>query len=681
MRSRFVPMAVIALSAAPEIAGADIVPYSCPTRIARETGAGSVSATDTQWAVAGTDLGIPWDDGTGRLLIAFGDTFSLAGSGGPGGGDWRRGGTLATSSDFWPYDGVSFSSMVTDAPGHATAAITPASTQGVDYNCIPTAGASIDGIDFLHFFSVEQWCGAQGLQTYRSGLAWRNSGTDGPFTPLPASNVAWGPASNFGWAALMTRGEYLYMYGTPPSRVGGVKLARAHGAFAAGYGGWEYWDGTTWQWDESQAAFLVPPPVSELSVQFDPAYGRFLMTYLDPTRNAGSAQTGALVARDAPSLEGPWTEEKEILTNAEYPGEYGGFVYPFSVSGNSFGAQTEIFFNLSEWGPYNVSLFHTPLSWRSQDDNLVTDGGFEDQIVSGVNAPWTLGGTAGGIDIRIGNARSGGNNAWLRASDWTWHDLHQTVAVRPNADYLLTFWVRSSNVTAGYAGVRTTGAPVPTDGVDFCSGAVAASDANTPIEQTTFGTLPSYQPVTVRFNAGSRSLASVFIGFWGNGSDGWSQVDDVSLVPLQVIRDGGFEMQPTGAVGWPYDVEGTGTKGIDRQAGFQRSGENNAWIHTANASEWNAITQALVVEPYTLYELTAWVQTSSPFGAGYLGIRDGGGNILDETSFGASTGYTQLSVYFYSGATTTARTYAGYWTPGGGIDTWMRLDDVSIEPL
>jgi hypothetical protein len=663
-----------------EPAGADVVPYSCPTRVARETGAGSVSATDTRWTVAGTDLGIPWDDGTGRLLIAFGDTVSnpSGAGGGPGGGDWRRGGTLATSSDFWPYDGVAFSSMVTDTPGHATNAITPASSPGVDYNCIPTAGASIDGIDFLHFFSVESWC-TQGLQTYRSGLAYRSSGSNGPFTRLPSGDVNWGPASNFGWAALIARGEYLYMFGTPPSRVGGVKLARAHGAFAAGYGGWEYWDGATWQWNESQAAFIVPPPVSELSVQFDPNYGRYLMTYLDPSRNGGSSQVGALVERDAPSLEGPWTEEKEILTNAEYPGEYGGFVYPFSVGGSAFGTQTEIFFNLSEWGPYNVSLFHTTLSWRAQDDNVLTDGGFEDQIVGGVNLPWALGGGSGGIDIRIGNAHSGGNNAWLRASDVNWHDLHQTVAVNPNADYLLTFWVRSYNVTAGYAGVRTGEVPVAANGVDYCGGATTVADSNTFLQQTTFGTLASYQQVSVRFNAGARSLADVFIGFWGNGSDGWAQIDDVTLVPLQTIHDGGFEMQPTAGVSWPYDVEGSGAKGIDRQLGLSHGGENNAWINTTDSSEWNAITQALTVDPYTWYHLTGWVQTSSPFGAGYFGVRDGSGTIIDETSFGASTSYAQLSVWFYSGANTTARAYTGYWTPSGGVDTWMRIDDLSLE--
>lgn len=43
--------------------------------ISKLTGPGSVSATDVNWKVKATDLGIMWDNGAGQILAAFGDTF------------------------------------------------------------------------------------------------------------------------------------------------------------------------------------------------------------------------------------------------------------------------------------------------------------------------------------------------------------------------------------------------------------------------------------------------------------------------------------------------------------------------------------------------------------------------------------------------------------------------------
>jgi hypothetical protein len=106
---------------------------------------------------------------------------------------------------------------------------------------------------------------------------------------------------------------------------------------------------------------------------------------------------------------------------------------------------------------------------------------------------------------------------------------------------------------------------------------------------------------------------------------------------------------------------------------------NNGWINTTNVSEWNAITQSLTVTPNTWYQLSGWIQTSTPFGAGYFGVRDASNHLISETTFGALGSYTQLSIWFWSGSNTSVRTYAGYWTPSGGVDTWMRVDDLRIE--
>ena len=77
---------------------------------------------------------------------------------------------------------------------------------------------------------------------------------------------------------------------------------------------------------------------------------------------------------------------------------------------------------------------------------------------------------------------------------------------------------------------------------------------------------------------------------------------------------------------------------------------------------------------------SAWVQTSSVFGAGYFGVTgDGTQTLLSETTYGSIGPYTQLEVYFNSGNNAEVRAYAGYWTPSGGVDTWMRVDDFVLQ--
>ena len=161
-----------------------------------------------------------------------------------------------------------------------------------------------------------EWYDWVALQTSYSGIAYRTTGSNTTFTELSPSTLSWGPASNFALVALVSRGDYLYMFGTPPDRQGGIKLARAEGASGAGSAsGWEYWDGTTWQTSESAAIFIVPPPVSELSVQFNSFYGRYVMMYRDQ-----SLQPPALIIRDASNLDGAWTgENKSSMTRSTQP--------------------------------------------------------------------------------------------------------------------------------------------------------------------------------------------------------------------------------------------------------------------------------------------------------------------------------------------------------------------------
>lgn len=88
--------------------------------VSKATGADSISATDVNWQIDATDLGIFWDNGAGQVLTAFGDTFGEGFTRPfPNGNDWRSN-VLLRSTDSNLADGMSFDSAAEDVPGHAT---------------------------------------------------------------------------------------------------------------------------------------------------------------------------------------------------------------------------------------------------------------------------------------------------------------------------------------------------------------------------------------------------------------------------------------------------------------------------------------------------------------------------------------------------------------------------------
>jgi hypothetical protein len=68
---------------------------------------------------------------------------------------------------------------------------------------------------------------------------------------------------------------------------------------------------------------------------------------------------------------------------------------------------------------------------------------------------------------------------------------------------------------------------------------------------------------------------------------------------------------------------------------------------------------------------------SSNVAAGYFGVRSPGGAVISEATFGSLPTYTQKTVAFNSGSNTSVTVYAGFWGPGA--DSWIRLDDVSLQ--
>lgn len=194
--------------------------------------------------------------------------------------------------------------------------------------------------------------------------------------------------------------------------------------------------------------------------------------------------------------------------------------YPYS---NAAGTnQTYMFAFQNTWGD-GVRIIGTPggsshftsigeLGVYYDSHNLIVDPGFEFQTSSSVTGAWSTEGPDGhGIDRSLGFAHSGNNDAWIRDSTANWNATTQWVTVAPNTNYTLTGWVQN-NFTSnlGYFGVR-------------------ASNGTTVLKETSFSAAPGYTQLTVTFNSGSNTTVKVYVGFWGQNTDYWVRLDDVSL--------------------------------------------------------------------------------------------------------------------------------------------------------
>ncbi len=319
-------------------------------QLAQENGSGSLNHTDTRWGVFGADLGHMFMH-HGKMYMVFGDTF-----GGPAAhpfnsqdhGDWRSN-TMARiniRASTNPLHGLTFDEMITDQPGHAKELLHSLKVSGDEITVIPTYGVSVAPRMFLHYMSVNTW-GKPGHWTLNySGLAY--SDDDGQ-NWTKDERMTWPGDSNFGQVAIVENEGYLYFFGIPGGRYGGLQLARVEPQAILDKTAYHYWTGSTWLANKpGAAATTVPAPVGELSVRWNSYYKKWLMMYLnDPDYR--------IVLRTADRLTGPWSAEQVILTGEQYPQLYAPYMTPLWNDG------PDIFYTMSLFGPYHVNLMRTRL--------------------------------------------------------------------------------------------------------------------------------------------------------------------------------------------------------------------------------------------------------------------------------------------------------------------------------
>ena len=318
------------------------------TWIERVAGEKSANETDTRYNVFGTDLGSMFSDGYSMYMV-FGDTVGCCppGTGGPGfASDWRRN-TMAILRDANPSDGLRVEQMICNSPGRAAQLIRH---DPWEVTVIPTYGVAVAERLIVHYMGVSAWSNdpTRWVLT-EAGLA---SSLDGGLTWKRHRDVRWHGDSNFGQVAIANHYGTLYFLGIPAGRRGGVALARVAAPDVLEKSAYRYFVRDTqgrerWSADEREATWIIPPPVGELSVIWNPYLSRWLVMY----RNA---ERGLVVLREAEWLTGPWSKEVPVLN---WPDAYAPFMHARYVEEEG----AVIYFTISRWGPYIVALMKARL--------------------------------------------------------------------------------------------------------------------------------------------------------------------------------------------------------------------------------------------------------------------------------------------------------------------------------
>ena len=370
-------------------------------------GAGWRQTNNTAWAnVYGTDLGIMWFNGVnGKTQLAFGDTFS-----GPNmNGDWRSN-VLLLSNDTNLSDGLS---LINTGPAYQ---FIPAARDqvffiGSEVTNIPTSAVYANNNNYVSYMSVKSWDTPGRWTTNYSAISQYDPKTDkwvlqkqtvraaGYFRS--STNYQAGD-QNFQQMAYVLEPEskvaagetrYVYAFGTPAGRAGSAYLSRVPETAVTDLKQYQYWDGNAWVSNQAKAApvlgdstkstglfgwaiDLANDPnflggtlagftgaktggnVSEMSVQYNEYLGKYVVLYGNGANN--------VILRTADDPAGVWSDPITIATSVQYPGLYAPMIHPLSGTGQlTDGTKPDVsnlYWNMSLWGNYNVVLMKTDLS-------------------------------------------------------------------------------------------------------------------------------------------------------------------------------------------------------------------------------------------------------------------------------------------------------------------------------
>jgi len=330
----------------------------------------------TTWGVGGTDIGAPfYDPANERLYFAFGDTFARA----PMSGTWNSNAILyTTNKDF--SNGIQWEGKLPGQNG-ATSTVTPITNNVGNANgwtpqpelltspdvgtCIPTGAFVLNGTYYLFYMEVHEFSSTGEFSVFSNAVV---KSTDSGVTWAKVTTLGWnamkideseGDAPGFGQIfPLLADDGYVYIYGIPGGRSGGVQLGRVLSENFEDPEAYEYYHlnrdqtidwraGTTGlksiKGDES--SYIVAPSCGELSIAYNDYLGKYIMTYLQ--------NNSQIVMRRSATPWGTWSSSDAIVNQSNIDGLYGGFTHPVLSDHNG----QRIYLLVSQWLPfYNVHL-------------------------------------------------------------------------------------------------------------------------------------------------------------------------------------------------------------------------------------------------------------------------------------------------------------------------------------
>jgi Domain of unknown function (DUF4185) len=286
--------------------------------------------------VRGNDLGIVAES-CDQLFFVFGDTFGYDSSGSlaPGGSNWRSN-TFGRSTDLDPSKGITIEHWLVGPDGKAVAIVEgahqpPLTGSDGEQTKIPTAMVVIDKRIYVHYMSVHGFLPKGGAweTNYTKwvysddwGSSWTQdpqifTGRDSIFTELALTKESGAGNEN---------GHFVYVLGTPNGRFGPARCARVEKERLLDFSAWQFYagrpgDDTRWSRSMQDAVEVVPVPVGEASLLWNPFLHCWMYTYLNESSHN-------LELRTADFVWGPWSSPVTLATPQAYPQLYGAFMTP-----------------------------------------------------------------------------------------------------------------------------------------------------------------------------------------------------------------------------------------------------------------------------------------------------------------------------------------------------------------
>jgi hypothetical protein len=323
-----------------------LIPFN-PVRIARVTGNSlkdesipNPNQTAKNYDLGGTDLGIMWAMGNGKIGMFFGDTFGSDWTMDDNGKDWRS--NVLAFADKQDLDkGLKFRHMAMSSDGKKARQIiySPHDTTGKGhYTAIPTGAIRLNGVDYVSYMDVKKWEESGQWKTNYSGM-YKSVDNGRNWTKCAAQ---FSGDSHFAQTAFAQKDGYVYMVGIGSGRFGPAYAARFLPKDILNHASYQYWTGTAWKTNaENESTSIFGGIVGEPSLAYNTKYYLWMVTYI-------SMKTGDIEMRTAPAINGPWSDEASLVSGKDYKGLYGGMIYPYSNNGDS------LYFVISVWPLYNV---------------------------------------------------------------------------------------------------------------------------------------------------------------------------------------------------------------------------------------------------------------------------------------------------------------------------------------